>query len=236
MRNLLMASAALALLTGFTSAQAADLARPVPVYKAPPPVLPVFSWTGFYIGAQGGYAWGESEQYDPLGNSSGRYDMKGGFGGGTVGFNWQIHNWVLGLEGDISASDIKGGGSSSSTWGCDGPGGCITDVKWFGTARGRVGYAFDHWLLYGTGGVAFGRTHTFIVDSIFDGSNDRVGWTAGAGVEYGFAPHWSAKVEYLHVDLGNDFQWATFQVNNAPDPGLTRAKFDLIRGGINYRF
>jgi outer membrane immunogenic protein len=221
---------AVSVLAVASAAHAADLAVKAPVYKAP--IVVPFSWTGFYLGGQGGVAWGQSEQYDPFGASSGKYDIKGGFGGGTVGYNWQIANWVLGVEADASASDVKGGGNSSLTWGCAVPGGCVTDVKWFGTARARVGYALDQWLVYGTGGAAFGRVNTSIANSIFSGSNDRTGWTAGAGIEYAFTPHWSAKAEYLHVDLGSDYQWTTF----GADPGLSRAHFDLIRGGINYRF
>jgi outer membrane immunogenic protein len=232
MRISLLSGVALSALFAIGFAQAADLA-PAPVYPAPVyKAVPVFSWTGFYVGGQGGFAWGQSEQYDPFGATTGRYDISGGFGGGTVGYNWQVNSWVFGLEGDISGSGIKGGASSSPSWGCVVPGGCVTEVKWFGTARGRVGYAAGPWLFYGTGGAAFGSVHTFIATTAFDGTVDRTGWTAGAGIEYGFAPHWSVKVEYLHVDLGSNFQWTTF----AADPGLTRAEFNLIRGGINYRF
>jgi outer membrane immunogenic protein len=225
-----------AVIVGGGVAGAADLAVKAPVYKAPVVVAPS-NWTGFYIGGQGGFAWGQSEHYDPLGNSSGLYDIKGGFGGATVGYNWQIYNWVIGLEDDISASDIKAAvNSSRPTWTCILPNGCVTDIKWFGTARGRLGYAYDQLLLYGTGGAAFGRVHSSEPAPGLDSSSDRVGWTAGGGLEYGFTPHWSAKVEYLHVDLGRDFQWAPFVFNGAADPLLTRARFDLVRGGINYRF
>jgi outer membrane immunogenic protein len=190
---------------------------------------------GFLPRRSGRLRLGGSQQYDSFGNASTPYDIKGGFGGGTVGYNWQISNWVLGVEGDISKSDIKGAGDSAPGYSCSFPGGCVSDIKWFGTVRGRAGYAAGAWLLYGTGGAAFGRVHTgFSPTTTFDGTNNRTGWTAGAGIEYGFAQHWSAKLEYLHVDLGKDFQWTTFL--NGTDPGLTRASFDLVRGGVNYRF
>jgi outer membrane immunogenic protein len=228
MKKIALAVAALAV--SGAAGHAADLAVKAPVYTKAPVFLP-FNWTGFYIGGQGGFAWGKSEQYNPFGASTGLFDTRGGFGGGTIGYNWQVTNWVLGLEADFSGSDIKGTTSSTPTWGCVVPGGCVSEVKWFGTARARLGYAYDTWLFYGTGGAAFGRVHTFIVNAPgFDGTNDRTGWTAGAGIEHAFTPHWSAKLEYLHVDLGSNFQWESF------DPGLSRARFDLIRGGINYRF
>jgi outer membrane immunogenic protein len=215
-------------------AVAADLAVKAPVYTKAPVVMP-FSWTGFYIGGQGGFAWGQSEQFNSVnGGSTGLFDTRGGFGGGTVGYNWQITNWVLGLEGDISGSDIKGSTGSRPTWSCNEgvSDSCVSEVKWFGTARARVGYAYDTWLFYGTGGAAFGRVHTFIENSGFDFTNDRTGWTAGAGIEHAFTPHWSAKLEYLHVNLGNDILFSVRPVG----VDLTRATFDLIRGGINYRF
>jgi outer membrane immunogenic protein len=108
----------------------------------------------------------------------------------------------------------------------------VSDVQWFGTVRGRLGYAAGPWLVYGTGGVAFGNVKTSIEQSSFSGSVDRAGWTAGAGVEYQFLANWSAKVEYLHVDLGNDIRWTTF----GNDPGLTSVDFDVVRAGVNYHF
>jgi outer membrane immunogenic protein len=231
MRKIALVIAALAV--SGTAGHAADLAVQAPVYTKAPVIMP-FNWTGFYIGGQGGFAWGQSELYDPSFGSTGLFNTHGGFGGGTVGYNWQITNWVLGLEGDFSGSNIKGSTDGlNGTYGCGIVPECVSEVKWFGTARARLGYAYDTWLFYGTGGAAFGRVHTFIANPVvpgFDGTKDRIGWTAGAGIEHAFTPHWSAKLEYLHVDLGNDFQW------DSVIAGLTRSRFDLIRGGINYRF
>jgi outer membrane immunogenic protein len=194
--------------------------------------LRVLSWTGFYAGVSGGYAWGRSDQHDPLGNSTGPYDINGGFGGGTIGYNRQISNWVFGLEVDLSAGSIKGGGSTSPSWGCVVADGCVTDVKWFGTARGRLGYATGPWLFYGTGGAAYGQMHTLIQTTAFNNTVDHAGWVVGGGVEYAGAPRWSLIAEYLHLDFGNDIRWTNF----GGDPGLTRADFDLVRAGVNYRF
>jgi outer membrane immunogenic protein len=110
-------------------------------------------------------------------------------------------------------------------------------VDWFGTLRGRVGYASDRWMLYGTGGYAYGRNHIEIVgNSAFSSSPTESGWTAGGGLEYAFAPNWTAKFEYLHVDLGDRIRWTTFTPVGAPDPGFARVSFDAVRVGLNYKF
>ena len=114
---------------------------------------------------------------------------------------------------------------------------CTTNVDAFGTLRGRLGYAWNNVLLYGTGGLAYGS-----IQSNLDGgsvTNWRTGWTAGAGAEYGFAAHWSAKLEYIYyVDFGS-FQWTNATNVNYSCTGLncsTDAKFSVIRAGLNYRF
>lgn len=206
--------------------------------KAPPAVAAtVYSWTGFYIGAQGGYASGTSNQTftNPApGGTTGNYNISGGVGGVTVGFNWQADpRWVLGVEGDLSGGRINGSTGSSPTYGCAVI--CTSSVQWFDTFRGRAGYAFNNALIYGTGGLAYGRINTSFGTG-FPGvvSNDRSGWTAGAGIEYGFAPHWSAKVEYLFVDF-NTFTWT----NAGGCAGLnctTFDRFNVVRAGINYNF
>ena len=205
--------------------------------KAPPtPVAPAWSWTGFYIGAEGGYGWGTSNQsFTGLGGgTTGNYNISGGAGGGTVGFNYQFDpRWVLGLEGDFSASSIKGSTLSSATYGCGTV--CTSNVRWYDTFRGRLGYSINNVLLYGTGGLAYGRLDTSFGTGIPGVvSNDRSGWTAGAGLEYGFAPHWSAKLEYLFVDF-KSFNWT----NAGGCAGLNctvNDRFNEVRAGINYNF
>jgi outer membrane immunogenic protein len=147
--------------------------------------------------------------------------------GGTVGYNWQFGTWVLGIEGDIDWADIKG---SKGTALC--PGGCSTENTWLGTARGRLGYAFDRWMPYITGGAAFGDV-TANNPGFPGASNTQVGWAAGAGVEFAIAGNWTAKVEYLHYDLGS-FNCGVSCNGFASDNVKFNA--DAVRGGINFRF
>jgi outer membrane immunogenic protein len=232
MRNLLLAGAALAVLIGGNSAQAADLAVKAPVYKAP--VVPPFSWTGFYIGANVGGAWGNTDwtfvTTPPLDAS---HHASGALAGGTLGYNWQIPstNWVFGVEGDFDWADIKGSTA------CPNPSfTCQSKITEFGTARGRLGYAVGHFLAYGTGGVAWGRDQIGAVLTPAAGNDTdtgtRTGWAAGAGIEYAFWGPWSAKVEYLHYDLGT----ATREAPSFGAPADTRERGDLVRVGVNWKF
>jgi outer membrane immunogenic protein len=150
----------------------------------------------------------------------------GGVAGGTIGYNAQFGAWVLGLEGDMDWSDVSG---SRSTGGCPG---CSVSNDWLSTARGRVGYAFGSWLPYVTGGLAAGDVKGS-APGFSGATNTQIGWAAGAGVEYALSNQWSAKVEYLHVDLGN-FDCGV----SCGAAGTDNVSFheNLVRGGINFRF
>ncbi len=124
---------------------------------------------------------------------------KGGLIGGTLGYNMQTGNWVWGLETDIDYSTIDG--TNIGTGICGGAVGCETQNHWLGTARGRIGYAFDRWLPYFTGGAAFGDVKMTPNSGVSE-TETRLGWTLGGGVEWAFMGAWSAKLEYLYVDLG----------------------------------
>jgi outer membrane immunogenic protein len=195
---------------GFTvSAQAADFYRPRS-YTAPQPVLNGDWWGGPYLGGNIGYAWGSVDN-NPTKPS--------GFAGGVqAGYNFRLSPggpWVVGLEGDIQAT---GADDTFAPWKFSNP--------WFGTVRGRAGYAFDNIFVYGTGGLAFGalRGETFGLSE----THTNAGWTAGVGGEFGFAQNWSAKVEYLYVDLSN----SNFTITGVPNG----YHFGLLRAGINYHF
>jgi outer membrane immunogenic protein len=223
MHRILLAGAAAAAMAA-SLANAADLPRPVPqqmVTKAPPYIDQTFNWTGFYVGVNGGGGWGHS-----FTNLSGGMSTSGGVAGGTVGYNAQFGHWVVGFEGDIDWSDVSG---STSAAGCPG---CSVQNNWLSTARGRVGYAYGRWLPYITGGLAVGDVQANAPG--FSGqTNTQVGWAAGAGVEYALSNNWSAKLEYLHVDLGR------FDCNvNCGAVGTDNVSFrdNLVRGGFNYRF
>ena len=172
-------------------ASAADLPRGAP-YRAPVYALQ-YNWTGFYLGINGGGGFGDSD-WNGFAVSN---KPSGGMIGGTAGYNWQGAGspWVFGLEGDIDWTNIK---DSTACGGLN----CQTKNNWFGTVRGRVGYAFDRFLPYFTGGLALGDVEARRTG--FAGSKDtNAGWTVGVGIEGVIAGNWTAKVEYLYADLGD---------------------------------
>ena len=231
MKSILLATTILVGLSGGAIAAEAVNTEPAP---APLPVASAYNWSGGYVGLTAGYGWGDSKFHDSV--DSNPFDIRGFIGGVTAGYNYQLQpNWVVGAEGDISYSAIKGGFGPGNIgrpggryWGCL-PGACTTDIHWYGTARARVGYAVDNLLVYGTGGLAFGQVESKMENNPANWyvKHTNVGWAAGAGVEYAFDPHWTTKLEYMHVDLG----WTDH-------PGLmkTSAKFDGVRIGLNYKF
>ena len=152
----------------------------------------VYNWTGFYVGANGGGGWGHS-WWDA--NAAG-IKLSGGQAGGTAGYNWQFGNTVLGIEGDLDWSNIKGTTSSGLC-----PFGCSTSDTWLSTVRGRAGYAFGGILPYVTGGLAVGDIRANM-PGFAVASTTNAGWTVGGGVEFALPGNWTAKAEYLHVDLG----------------------------------
>lgn len=213
--------AAAAFLTMPLAAQAADL--PQPSYKAPSYVAPVYaSWSGFYVGINGGYGFGKSTWEIPAVSPK----PKGPLAGATIGYNLQTGTWLWGLEGDIAWSNMKGSEAC-------GAGTCETKNDWFATARGRLGYAgWNNWLPYITGGAAFGNIKANN-SAAGSGKATKVGWTVGAGLEYAFLGNWSVKGEYLYADLGS---MDCTGCNAAGAPDKITFKTNIVRAGINYRF
>jgi outer membrane immunogenic protein len=211
------------------SALAADLGRPIT--KAPPAPIPYYNWTGFYIGLNVGGAFTSSSGH-LFGSGN---NLNGVAGGIQAGYNWQVNNFVFGIE-----TDFQGSSQSSSFSGVDGTVGgagpfTISDrIRYFGTVRGRLGLAQDRWLLYVTGGYAY---QNFSVDvttlnwGVASASTTRNGWTVGGGVEYAFAGPWTARLEYLYIDTSSSDFWFT---GNHFD--RFRAKNNVVRVGVNYRF
>ncbi len=189
-----------------TSAQAADLYGSRAPYTVNQP-LNAYSWAGPYLGGNIGYAWGSVDN-----NPTNPGGLVGGVQGG---YNWQSGPVVFGVEGDIQAT---GADDTFAPWKFSNP--------WFGTVRGRIGYAFSNIMFYGTGGLAFGelRGETFGLSE----SHTTAGWTAGVGAEFGLAPNWSAKIEYLFVDL-SDERFSITGVSNG-------YQFGVVRAGVNYHF
>jgi outer membrane immunogenic protein len=216
---------------GTVAARAADMPARAPIYKAEP-AAQTYDWTGFYLGINGGYARSHSNWSDPAaGTDSGGFNTSGGTLGGQLGYNWQTGPVVLGIETDMNWINANGSSNAGGVCAADGGGSCQTQQSWLGTTRARVGYAFDRWLPYVTGGVAYGDIRA--TQPTGTSSSTQAGWAAGAGVEYGITRNWSAKLEYLHVDLGT----ATFMGAASGTSTLTvPIKDDLARVGLNYRW
>ena len=238
------------------TALAADLPPPAPV-QAPaayiPTVAPVYNWGGIYVGINGGYGFGQSQWTDPANTisgatSSGYFSTNGGLVGGTVGANFQTDAFVFGVEGDIDWQSVSGtnnnvfclSGISTTSGGAASGIGCETQSDWLGTIRARVGYAADRVLFYGTAGGAFGGVQTSL-NGLSTQNTTKFGWTAGAGVEWAFADNWTARVEYLYVDLGNTTcnQSAScgFEVGT-PAPTNNSVSFteNIVRAGVDFKF
>jgi len=216
------------------SVQAADL-PPAPRVAPAPPIAyapPVYNWTGFYIGGHVGGGWENSSWTDPFFGGNNSFNNSGFLGGVQAGANAQFNWLVLGVEGDFSWTGIKGSGTDSIGDSIN------TNVNWTSTVTGRAGVAFDRLLVYGKGGLAIAYDQSSLTDIAGVTSNTnltRTGWTAGAGLEYGLAPNWSAKVEYDYLGFGS--QPLNF---NTPllGPVTSNATLNVqeVKAGINYRF
>jgi outer membrane immunogenic protein len=173
------------------------------------------------------------------GTSSGSFGTSGFIFGGTLGANYQAGSLVFGVEADGDWANSSGFGTFTTASLC--AGGCLTKNTWLATVRGRAGYAFfDRFLVYGTGGAAFGNVQANFSNDPVSSATKR-GWTAGAGVEVAVAAHWTAKAEYLFVDLANGSCTTDCAIANANGPPLipnVAVKFDesIVRAGINYKF
>jgi outer membrane immunogenic protein len=226
MRRLVLASAALlALMAGAASAADVPPSRSAPPPLRAPAYVPFFSWNGLYVGVVGGYGWGTSK-WTNAAATTGDFSINGAFVGGTVGYNIQTGAVVFGLEGDVVWNTMKG----STTTNC--AAGCETSSSWLATVRGRIGYAFDRFLPYLTGGMATGEVKAS-TPGLAGMKKTPIGWTAGGGIEYAFVNNWSAKAEYLYFDLGkSDCGMGC----SAVAPTDVTLKSHLMRFGLNYKF
>jgi outer membrane immunogenic protein len=185
------------------------------------PPRPVFTWSGIYIGGNGGYSFGTTTL--SVGGLSGAgFSTNGVVVGGTIGGNYQAGAFVFGAEGDFDWDNINGNPSACV--------GCQVSSTWLATARGRVGVASDRLQFYGTAGAAFQNVKFAVtappLTTPLATTVSPFGWTAGGGVEFAMSPNWSMKAEYLYVDFQND----------TIGPGTFRLIENVVRGGVNYRF
>jgi outer membrane immunogenic protein len=267
MRRLFAALASIALLP--VGAFAADLPLSL---KLPAASAPSFNWSGFYVGGNAGGVWGNEKVSQTFSapppflaadtaavSSSASPSFKSGnaTAGVQAGYNYQTGNWVFGGEVDFEYLGVRGANSSTSPFPSTLPGGpagppvaffntsTSVSADWLFTARPRVGWAVQDWLLYVTGGLAVGRENfsqsiallaPFVENSSF--ATTRAGWTVGGGVEYAIARNWSIRGEYLHVDLGsaNTTGMLTPALAGITQTGTVRVTTEIARGGLNYHF
>jgi outer membrane immunogenic protein len=211
---------------------------------------PLYSWTGCYLGVEGGGSLGQSQHTAvtspnpvdvgrPITN---KFDINGGVFGGMVGCNYQLSATVLGIENDFSWTGIKGSANDIAPFNTAAI--STTRERWLDTARVRAGFAWNQFLIYGTGGAAFADTSVLVCGAVecASDSGTQIGWVAGAGIEWaiwtGPAGAWIVKVEYLHADLGsgryiNSPIMAPGGTIVARDVALTN---DIVRGGVNWKF
>jgi outer membrane immunogenic protein len=264
----IIAVAALTTILGIGTAAAADF----PIEKAMAPVA-LYSWTGFYVGGNFGYSLGRADSEiastPPGTTTTSSQDLNGAVYGAQAGFNWQLNNIVLGLETDFQGTDQKNSNFNidrnfadvNAATGTAVPGQAIVSnfdqrLRWFGTARARLGFLPDpRWMVYATGGFAYGRVESNVVSIDPDGdatgarlTEDRFGWVVGAGFEAAVYDNWSWKVEYLHVDLLKGTATNSPLAGLAGSPNLpagtivstlainTRMTDEIFRFGINHRF
>ncbi len=240
-----------------SAASAADIPVRMPV-KAPVMAPAAYSWTGFYLGAHAGYAWARTTTVDRLGynlipGDTWSYNARGFVGGGQAGYNWQVGALVFGVEADVGYLGLSGSGLAPAGvlfFGGDTRG--ETKSDFYVTARGRLGFAIDNWLIFATGGLIGVNTRVSVIDACFippcgtaainaTSTSLRGTWTVGGGVEVGVGGPWSVKVEYLYFDLRSQTVSAPAFFPPAPAP-LGTFPWDtrtdnghIVRAGINYR-
>jgi outer membrane immunogenic protein len=251
MKRLLKYLASAAMLLSPLAAHSADLA-PAPYTKAPPPPPPVFSWTGIYVGGNIGGAWAHNNWADSLFGTNFNNGNNGRFiGGGQIGGNYQIGNFVIGGEWDFDWAANNNGGNGVFIPALGSTYLLTNNDRWITTVAARFGYAVDHWLFYGKAGGGWVGTNNWALTNVTTGvalgcgnfatncSNNIGGWLVGAGFEYAFANNWTVKLEYDYLGLGNRtvtipatapdlIAGDTFTTNNL--------NIQMVKVGVNYLF
>jgi outer membrane immunogenic protein len=246
MKRILFTAVSLGMLGVLSPAQAADL----PYAKAPPVTPSVYDWTGAYVGVFGGGGFGNHNvnntngQAVPFADFTANYSSTGGLAGGEAGYNWQSGNYLVGVEGDLFWSGIKGNDSSQFANGAfPGVGAVDADsLRWGGTLRVRGGFTVDRWLMFFTGGYAYGslqHTNTPPGGPIDHFNVQGNGLTAGAGFAYAITDNLSAKFEYRYYNFngynraGNA---ATGLTPNGQIPYTTETTYSVVTVGLDFKF
>jgi outer membrane immunogenic protein len=241
MKKVFLVTASLIALGAAAPAVAADLAAR-PYTKAPPMIAALYDWSGFYVGANGG--WGSSRNcwdFLPLAGGSaaeGCHDATGGVAGGQIGYRWQAGTWVFGLEAQGDWADLKGSNASTLFAGVTNQ----SRIDAFGLFTGQVGWAANNVLFYVKGGAAVTsnryRTLATATNFVTSSANDDTSWggTVGVGLEYGFAPNWSAAIEYDHLFIQDRTYTFTTPAGVFAGSDRVRQDVDLVTVRVNYKF
>jgi len=240
MKATLLGAAAVSLLTA-TAAFGADL-------RMPPPAPPPFTWTSCYAGGNAGGGFGQKNLTDTAGVlspttgvASSNLDISGYMLGGQIGCDYQFaSNWAVGIEGAASGGDIGGNTTMAVPLVAPGDNATFKDTTDFlASVTGRVGYTWDRWMLYGKGGVGFVNDRYNLADAIgtydFDGLENRLGWTAGAGVEWALWDDWSVKLEYDYYGFGTRNVTFIEETSQASGPESIKQNIQVIKLGLNFR-
>lgn len=203
---------------------------------------PAFSWTGFYVGSHGGLATGQTSGQTDIGGLfviNTDYDMNGGLWGGHIGYNKQMGQTVLGIEGSLSAVDLNGSTACVLILNC------ARSVDWLAMVVGRIGIAMDRSMVYGLAGVAWADVETNVTDNIvglvrLNGGETHVGWVVGLGFEYAITPSILTRIEYNHIDLGSETHDLALSIGGVPAGVTLPSKVDLtidtIKVGMSWKF
>jgi outer membrane immunogenic protein len=239
MRNLLLAGTALVTFGG--QVFAADLPARVPVKAPVAAVVPGFNWTGCYVGAHVGAGWGHANFSDPTGANFAPAGVvfnvaaSSALGGGQVGCNYQYApNWVFGVSGDVSWTDIHGAIRDPFFANKN----IESKTQRLASATGQLGYTWDRWMLYGKGGAAWVRDRydtTNPVQYDFTNTVTRTGWVAGVGVAWAIQQNWLATLEFDRYDFGSG-NFTLVDVNLGPQPANIKQQIEVVKFGVNYRF
>lgn len=229
---------------GFSPAFAADVVNM-------PPAAALYNWSGFYAGVFAGGAWGRNKLHDLDGYNApgGDFDFNSSafLGGLTIGNNWQVNHLVYGIEGEIGYLGFDKHSQFPPYRGVRGPDDSVAGVKsdFYASLTGRIGYAFDNWLIYAKGGAAGLNTKVSFTDTDPEGttlisgttkSGFKVGFTVGGGVEVGITPNWSIKAEYMFADFGHLNHTATSFDGTEYRFSQDLSEVHTVKIGLNYKF
>lgn len=233
MKRILLSATALAALAMPSIGSAADLPRAMPPAQVPA-MVPVYNWTGFYLGGNVGYAWRSTDITGNFAGASWGVTNDRFMLGGQMGYNWQVGHFVFGVEGDFDWAN----GTKTTPVVVTGIGNLqgVVDGNWVATLAARLGYAVDRWLIYTKLGGGWTRTETSLRSATLGvlATNDKTnsGWLVGLGLEYAFAQNWTAKIEYNYLGLSD----TTVRLPVAANFVTVSHDLQTLKVGANYKF